>query len=547
MAFDMLKDIWSLPSFVPTNSRRGYLEARDALSTLGKLLHHMVFPYLCVDLSLSEQIEHLSAAAHLAMILYRLAGKEFIPTNLYIDLMIMVKNVLFCVAKAKVDDPDGEFWVILLGTDRLEELFGILRTMVGNDANLDILQLVSRLSGTTEVANILAKYPQWDRSPRRLKLPALSRESQELPDGADQIKPASWRGNVKLKDVSLQTSWNRGRRIIEQECEVLNHVLDCLDKLDDIDILSPFGALLFDAPLADDDIDESLEAPVVASRINEIIDTGHDKDMRVDIEDELAAELALSHTTDSDASERKFDSKILINGAEKSKACALKDFTKYCQHAGSTDRLKRVQAIPRFVDTKNAHNLNHIYLLGSHIDDTDHIIISDPISTLIRVENNFWLCLGEINGLRIDGQPVDYISFEMLAEGTVSASYQMLGLRPATLAEDPDGRHDWRTYMMTEQSFTVPGHLIQSLNPTTSKTHLTIPFYLLESTVLVALAASLFQSLTISDLKNVPKLAPTKEYPYRQGSGKLFITEVYRTSETSTQGMPASFAKVTGI
>lgn len=99
------------------NSRQGYLEAQDALSTLGKLLHHMVFPYLCVDLSLLEQIEHLSAAAHLAMILYRLAGKEFIPTNLYIDLMIMVKNVFFCMAKAKVDDPDGEFWVILLGTN----------------------------------------------------------------------------------------------------------------------------------------------------------------------------------------------------------------------------------------------------------------------------------------------------------------------------------------------------------------------------------------------------------------------------------------------
>ena len=114
----------------------------------------------------------------------------------------------------------------------------------------------------------------------------------------------------------------------------------------------------------------------------------------------------------------------------------------------------------------------------------------------------------------------------MLAEDTVSVSYQMLSLRPATLAEDPDGRYDWRMYMMTKQSFTILGHLLQSINPTTSKTHLTIPFYLLESTVLVALAASLFQSLTVSDLKNVPKLALTKEYPYRQGSGRLFITEV---------------------
>ena len=62
--------------------------------------------------------------AHSKQVLYRLAGKDFIPTNLYIDLMIMIKNVLFCVVKAKIDDSDGEFWIILLGTDRLEELFG---------------------------------------------------------------------------------------------------------------------------------------------------------------------------------------------------------------------------------------------------------------------------------------------------------------------------------------------------------------------------------------------------------------------------------------
>jgi hypothetical protein len=78
-----------------------------------------VFPYLCVDLSLSEQLEHLSAAAHLALALYRMAGKDFIPTNLYIDVMLMIKNAFFCIAKAKVDDPEGEFWIILLGTDRL--------------------------------------------------------------------------------------------------------------------------------------------------------------------------------------------------------------------------------------------------------------------------------------------------------------------------------------------------------------------------------------------------------------------------------------------
>jgi len=108
----------------------------------------------------------------------------------------------------------------------------------------------------------------------------------------------------------------------------------------------------------------------------------------------------------------------------------------------------------------------------------------------------------------------------MLSEETINISYQILGLRFAMLADDPDGQHDWRTYRTSEQSFTVPGRLIKSINPTILKSHLSTPFYLLQSTVLVALTASLFQSLTMSSLKAVPNLAPTKEYPYHQGSGE---------------------------
>jgi hypothetical protein len=57
------------------------------------------------------------------------------------------------MAKAKINNSDGEFWLILLGTDWLEELLGILRTMVGNDMNLNILHLVSCLSGPVKIAS----------------------------------------------------------------------------------------------------------------------------------------------------------------------------------------------------------------------------------------------------------------------------------------------------------------------------------------------------------------------------------------------------------
>jgi hypothetical protein len=392
--------------------------------------------------------------------------------------------------------------------------------MIGNDANLDMLQLVSRLAGMTEVSNILAKYPKWDRSPRCLKLPALSHESKETPDRADHIKPGSWRGNVNLNTVSIQTSWNHSRRMVEQECDSLTHVLLELDNLKDVDILSPFGILLIDAPLADDDIDESLEVLVEALSPNETpnLDT-HEIEMCVDVEDGLGAELAFSNEPVM-GNQKTFDSKVLIMGTAKGKARALKDFSKYRQYAGSTDRLKCVQAVPRYVDTEKLFNSSPNYAPQPEVDDSPSIIMSDPIATLVRIENEFWLCLREVNGLQIDGQQADYINFEILAEGTITVSYQMLGLRPATLADDPERTNDWRTYMMGERSFTVPGRLVQPINPTTSKTHLSIPFYLLQSTVLVALTASLFQSLSLSDLKSVPKLAPTKEYPYREASGE---------------------------
>jgi hypothetical protein len=69
----------------------------------------------------------------------------------------MIKNIFFCVAKVKANDPDGSFWIILLRTDHLEELFGILHTMVGSNSNLDMVSLVSCISGCAEVSNILTK------------------------------------------------------------------------------------------------------------------------------------------------------------------------------------------------------------------------------------------------------------------------------------------------------------------------------------------------------------------------------------------------------
>ena len=156
LAYSLLRDIWSLPALAC--GPPGRIQARKALRLLGSLCYHLLVPYICVDMSIEDQLEHLSYAGHLALILYvhDNACGDFLPTALYIDITLMIKNVFFCVAKAKVDTPDEDFNIVLLGTDRLEGLFGCLHTIIGNDANVDNYQLGSCLTGTVEAASILA-------------------------------------------------------------------------------------------------------------------------------------------------------------------------------------------------------------------------------------------------------------------------------------------------------------------------------------------------------------------------------------------------------
>ncbi|KAL1658019.1 hypothetical protein GGF50DRAFT_68089, partial [Schizophyllum commune] len=195
LAYLLEHDLASLP---PADSSQSeiYVETREALRLFGTLCYHLTVIYTCVDLTLDEQLEHASSAAHMLLPLFKHnnAKGKFLPTQLLIDLMLMIKNLFFCVAKAKVDRPRSNFYAILLGTDRVETLFGILRTMVGNDSNLDVLQLALRATGTIEVANILANHPEWDRSPRRLRIPVLARDGQPVPN-VDHISPRIWRGD----------------------------------------------------------------------------------------------------------------------------------------------------------------------------------------------------------------------------------------------------------------------------------------------------------------------------------------------------------------
>jgi hypothetical protein len=251
LAYLLLRGIWSLPP-PPPDSSLAFARARSALNLYSQFARNLVLPYVCLDFNLNEQLIHLSTAAHFAFHLYRdnSAHMQFMPSQSYVDITLMTKNVFFCVVKMKADNPTGKFYLILLGTDCLETFFGLIRTTVGTDTNMDTLQLGSRASGLTEVAIILAKHPEWDHGTRRLNLPVISRDNREITSKADHISPKDWRGDISVANVNLHTCWLLGcKRAVELIPEA-EPILDALAanhwQVDGqcVDMLSPLGQLL---------------------------------------------------------------------------------------------------------------------------------------------------------------------------------------------------------------------------------------------------------------------------------------------------------------
>ncbi|KAJ7744401.1 hypothetical protein B0H16DRAFT_1322187 [Mycena metata] len=496
LAFDLLKNLWSLPP-APPDARPGFASAREAVRIIGSLFYHLLFPYVCVDLTLSEQLEHLSAAAHLLLILYRDSQKDAIPTLLYTDIMLMIKNAYFCVAKAKIDDPTGNFWLILLGTDRLEELFGILRTMIGNDRNLDVLQLVERITGSTEVANILAMYPHWDRPPRRLHLPTLARDSSELPDRVDHIKPPSWHADTALANVTPLMSWNFGLRMIEQEWPHLAKHFRALDNSYNITILSPLGELLVHKELdPDDNEDEDEEVTVHAS-----------SSVSPDLEDVAIDEDILVDTAPV------FTNFITVKDKPLRKTRALALMQKFGYNAASTDRLKRVADGQRYSGKRDE--------LASTIieSDTSYILVSELIATLVRCEEKLFVCIGEVTNIRLDGKSLEQLDVDSLRERGTLIQFQILCLSPATTEDDPEGKHDWRSSGVLRHVLNTPGRLVLPVDPTLSTRVAGKPYYLFESGILRALGAQLLDEVTLALNSHIPKTTLTPSFPYREPSG----------------------------
>ncbi|KAG6887580.1 hypothetical protein C0992_011696 [Termitomyces sp. T32_za158] len=171
--------------------------------------------------------------------------------------------------------------------------------MIGNDANVDILQLGARITGTTEVATILAKHSEWDRALRCLKLPALYKDGLKIHGYVDHLGLASWRGDTTLSSVNLQTCWKLGCLQIKQKFPTLVPVLESIAAFD---MFSPLGINLVKAHQDPDDIDNTID--------EELLTEGTEVGLESELEDAISESKSRS----------KFDPCFILDGTKVNKS-----------------------------------------------------------------------------------------------------------------------------------------------------------------------------------------------------------------------------------
>ncbi|KAF8163984.1 hypothetical protein BJ912DRAFT_1097015 [Pholiota molesta] len=201
-AVSLIQNLLKLKDYANPTDNQFDCQKRHHINFLAHFLGCFVLPFIDVEMSLSEQLKSLSQFAHLAGILQLKHGSSCLTGALYADTQATIKNLFFTTARLQSISPNLNFYIILEGTDRLENLFSDCRTQ-DHARNFDIDELSGKLSAATLINAAFERNPDIKKPHRRLNLKDVM--------GLDRVNPRSWEGNTRVGDVDLRAVWNAGR------------------------------------------------------------------------------------------------------------------------------------------------------------------------------------------------------------------------------------------------------------------------------------------------------------------------------------------------
>ena len=281
----------------------------------------------------------------------------------------------------------------------------------------------------------------------------LLKNGLAIHDSIDHINPASWRGNVKVSQVVLQTCWKLGRLQIEEEFPFVASILhEATNSL--FDIFSPLGT--------------DLESHMQFAWLWWYNDGTSPLPWKG-----LAPESDLENTVAEEDTSGKHDPCFELDGKQVYKTQYLNQAFAHHKKTGSTDQLKCVANIDCYFKPITIHNdvFEH-----DPTSSKSQVQMDSPIAMVVWCDSHVFLYIGEVNDITVDSWHTDHIGVEYLTEPSVFVLYQMLEVIPASVEDDPNLKHDWQWLGKWGSSHRVSGCLIQPINPSLSTQQLGNPF-----------------------------------------------------------------------
>ncbi|CAM9909880.1 unnamed protein product, partial [Sphacelaria rigidula] len=150
---------------------------------------------------IGELLQGLSCVAHLLLILFRANETAFKTSQSYHDIQATVRGVFFVVQQAKTLCPGEKMYLWQVGSDGLENLFAVVRTLT-NSRNVDLKELGERLGAAVAMEKVYSDHKSWRQVSRRLN------------DTLDHMNTSTWDkgavGNTDVRCVDIASVWESG-------------------------------------------------------------------------------------------------------------------------------------------------------------------------------------------------------------------------------------------------------------------------------------------------------------------------------------------------
>ena len=520
---------------------------------LGEVISSFLYPFIDVTLSLEQQVTSLVKYAHLICACWIRHGNSFMSGALYADTQAIVKNIIFSLAKQQILDATQNFYIILNGTDRLEQVFSDVRTQ-DHSRNFDLLQLSQKLATASTINSILLRNPELDRGHVRLNLTAAT--------GIDHINPKSCLGDLIAGSINVQASWIAGQNEANKvlvtyfgDQAAINFNEHFQNPNTKIDLLRPEGKYVGTSTsdsLAEYEHHDTEVPPNNTSVQDSTVGVAQDDEIdRMNINTTArAANIELEDFLPSSPGEatQSPPSSLFIGGPDGKhyyKGSVVASYLRGGHRAKKVvERTLRARGVT-LESLREARNPNETDALSGD----NSIIIGDLAATLVRLGERVCLAVIHIVGFMHKKNRTDRVSMEMLEQrnGDLTVSGEVLEILPLRCNDDADnsswawslnyltssGKTKTKTSKLTvkQSSFSFPAWLIIPLCSTLCNSSLvhdqpSQPYtWAFEDDLLSESLSRLWQLLeeqypgNIHDALKILTSPSIGELPYRSGDG----------------------------